>query len=744
MSSWIQSGERTGRTPKSKTALAILTAMVVSGASIGVPAEEVSNPGSAGSSAASPSISTSPQAPADKAVAAPSAAPASSAAEPSLVSPAPAATQPPAASDEPSLVSPTPSTQPPQPKPAKRPAVTKGDKPLPADAEGSPADTGEDAPSPQPKRRYATPEELGKAMPSVDIGERGRARAKMLQTLYGGEVVLLDALSTSPPTVTEPLQLDQAVAYALQNNFEVLGAEAKAEASGWELVGGYGQYVPRVEYQYQRGKERSQPATFQDSSGATVPDNRHNRRDKSLTITQQLIDPVIIADIVERHTTKDADDQEFRAVREKAALDTINSFFRLVQSRLSIRFAEEYKSSLDRLSARMNDRVEGGGASKVELDRIRARSVTAKSAIIEARSEYQAALVEFHRLTGVVPLKLRLPVVLTPTLPETVDQVVGMAMSNNPDYQAMNKRSDAATEEMTKSFAKLLPKLSVQITHTRSWDAGGIANQPVTANKPVYPFDDERRVMGVFTWTLNGGVDAATGMANAARARQASYVATDTRTKLEESIHVSYDALNAASGRIQAVNQAVESSRNVATAFEEQYLAASRPLLDLLDADERLYQSKVELSRLVIAETGAGFLIRRQMGDLVPAIFESDDFDLIKARAKTAGQAKPDQQKQDQGAAPAPATTTPAKPQGQEDAPAPQPQAPQPDVKAAAPDAAQSAAPLPPASTVAPAPAGTGETNVQDQTPATPAAQPAPDGDSTSGATSGTTSEGEH
>jgi len=123
----------------------------------------------------------------------------------------------------------------------------------------------------------------------------------------------------------------------------------------------------------------------------------------------------------------------------------------------------------------------------------------------------------------------------------------------------------------------------------------------------------------------NRRVDLGQGMANAAYSRQASANATDTRMRLEESVRVGFAALNSANAQIDAMGQAVEANTKVVSAFEEQYASGGRQLLDLLDAYERLYQAQSELARLLVSEATAGFLIRRQMGDLVDGILSRDN-----------------------------------------------------------------------------------------------------------------------
>ena len=68
------------------------------------------------------------------------------------------------------------------------------------------------------------------------------------------------------------------------------------------------------------------------------------------------------------------------------------------------------------------------------------------------------------------------------------------------------------------------------------------------------------------------------------------------------------------------MQQAVKSDTRVVHDFEAQYKDGNRTLFDLLDAYEQLYNAKLGLMRLVVAEAQASLQIRRQMGDLVDAV----------------------------------------------------------------------------------------------------------------------------
>ena len=458
----------------------------------------------------------------------------------------------------------------------------------------------------------------------AQISERGAKRSAILVGMLGGDPVVRLEQSARQPDIPEPVRLDESVAFALKSNFEVQASGAKTDAADWDVAGAYMGYLPTVTFSRSTGRERSQPAAY-NVNDKRVADDNHRRRDKELNIKQPLVDLSLITEILLRHKAQSAADIEAISTRERVALQTIGAFHKIIQARLFIRYAEEYKAQLDKLNELMASRVEGGGAAQADLDRIKARSVSAQSAIIETRSEFDAAMDEFRRLTGITPLQFQVPASLVPSLPPTIEDALTRALRANPDYLLSIKQTEVQQYESTKAFSRVLPTLSLEFTQSRSWNAGGSAlGSSATGGDEVFPYQNERRAMVVSSWTFSGGTEIASGMSAAAKAREANFKSLDTRARVEELVRTSFNALTAANSRVPVLEQAVDSNLKVVSAFEEQYLNANRPLFDLLDAYERTYTSRLDLSRVLIAEAQAAHQLRRQMGELIDALLEGE------------------------------------------------------------------------------------------------------------------------
>lgn len=459
---------------------------------------------------------------------------------------------------------------------------------------------------------------------TAPISARGVGRTTVLVDLLGGSNIIRLEDPDRQPDIVDVLRLDQSVAFTLKNNFEVLAAGAKTDAGDWEVAGAYAAYLPTITYSRSTGKEKSAPASYS-LNDVRVQDSKHHRRDTSLSLSQPLVDLSLISDILLRHKSQKAVDLEAVGTRERVALQTIVAYYKIIQARLFMRFSEEYKGRLDNLNQLMTSRVEGGGAAQADLDRIKARSVAAQSAIIETKSEFDAALDEFRRLTGVTPLQLQIPASLLPDVPENLEVALNRAIKANPEYLLSLVQAEVQEAESDKAYSRFLPKLTFELTKTRTWNAGGAAlGNPAAGGDDIFPYQNEKRAMVVTSWTFSGGTEITQGLATGAKAREAGYKAQDTRARVEETVRISFNALTAANSRIPVLEQAIMSNARVVEAFEEQYRNGNRPLFDLLDAYERHYTSKLDLTRVLLSEAHAGHQLRRQMGELVSALKESE------------------------------------------------------------------------------------------------------------------------
>jgi adhesin transport system outer membrane protein len=415
--------------------------------------------------------------------------------------------------------------------------------------------------------------------------------------------------------VVESIGMEDAVVFALKNNFEAKASDSKRKSAYWEKIAAYSRYGPTVDVKLSNGTEKSSPSAYNDIYGNRVMNDKHSRRDRVFSVRQPIVDLAVIADIISSANKEDLAEQEDRDAREGIAYDTVSVYLRLMQARVAVHLSEQYRGYLEGLSSRMAARVAGGGATEGDLERIKARATQAESARIEAVGDYETNLAEFKRLTQITPAQLKIPAVVVPRIPSDVSVALDGAIQSNPAYIASLLKVGIASSARDASYAKIAPTLALEYSDTYAYNAGGAAKgNPVDG---VFPDQQDKRLMLVAHWVLNGGVEIAEGITGAEKKRQAHYNSQDARSRVEQSIRTSYNAINAANQRMAVLQRGVDSNSKVVVEFEDQYKNGSRSVFELLDAHEQLYAARLNLMRVAIAKAQASYQVRRQMGGLL-------------------------------------------------------------------------------------------------------------------------------
>lgn len=447
-------------------------------------------------------------------------------------------------------------------------------------------------------------------------------QTQFIRSLVGNGGVLSLAISPLDQSdrVQDSFSLSESVSFALLNSNEIKSALAGVKSKYWDKMGVYSQYLPTISLDLADGRERSRPASYNDLNGDRVIDNAHARRDRNLLIRQPIIDLSVIADAIMSGNKQELADLERVETQDTVATSTVSAYLKLLQSQVAVKLAEDYKAYLDKLSDIMQKRVDAGGASAADLDRIVSRATAAESARVEAGGESEIALAEFRRLTGATPLKIIVPDQLALGIPPHVEDAAKVAYAKNPKYRGDLRKIELAKNDRNKSYASVVPKIYAQMNSNYSYNAGGAANaNPVDG---VYKTQRTDSAMIVAQWQLSGLTPAAGVASSMAKEKQSYYASMDTRQKIDQAIRANYTAVSSAQKRLTVLRRAVEANERVVKGFEEQHKNGTRSLFDLLDSYEQLYSSRLNLSRVIFAYSLASYQIHQQMGDIVPSLVQ--------------------------------------------------------------------------------------------------------------------------
>lgn len=401
--------------------------------------------------------------------------------------------------------------------------------------------------------------------------------------------------------------LSESVRRALENSYELSAAQARAVSASEMVDVALGALRPTLDVRANVGRELSRPGSLiDDATGEPVSQSLHNRGDNTIIARQMLIDFSALSEIDRQRALARSSELVASASRDQIALETANAHINLLRFKLSADFAIDHQQTLERLFDYVNERVSAGGASPAEAERVKARAINARSAVIDATGALESAMVSYRRLVGAVPTVMPTEDRLSAEPLPPLEIAVSQALEQSPTLRSQREAVQAIEDEARSARASIMPKFSLELGSYRSRNAGG---------RPGWS-DDTRAFLVMSLNLLNGGADVARERSILARADEARYRLLDAERRLVEAVTVSYNVLDAVAKRFASVQAEYEANLKVAMAFREQLEEARRPLLDVLDAQERLLASRQEMLRLMLELSTVQLQIHRLIGGM--------------------------------------------------------------------------------------------------------------------------------
>jgi outer membrane protein, adhesin transport system len=417
---------------------------------------------------------------------------------------------------------------------------------------------------------------------------------------------MISVLANSPAATAEDLQ--SVVQRALESHPELGAIRFNRQAIDQELVAARGLHLPTVDLRLDRGRDRN----YTKSGGGVVQDNAwHTTRDVNVAASQRLFDGFEAIHEVARQKSR-VESARWRVT------DTANSIaLRVVQAYLEMQRASAVlgsaRGSLGQLQSiydRVRARVSGGKGNAAEESEAGARVAAGRAIVAEAEGRLREADALYRSVVGNPPSKLEAVRMPRDALPKSVDAAVAEAREAAPSVMATQRDAVAAEAAVGSAYARLYPKLNLELTSNRGWD--------VTEQND---HDRESRAMLVVRWNLfNGGIDRARIHEAKARALEAGDISQNTLRTIERETRVSWSAMLSAADRIPAFKRQLELNRASRATYIQQYDAGQRRLLDLLDIQNEVFVTESSLRTEELVGQYNAFRVLAAMGRLVPAL----------------------------------------------------------------------------------------------------------------------------
>lgn len=257
------------------------------------------------------------------------------------------------------------------------------------------------------------------------------------------------------------------------------------------------------------------------------------------------------------------------------------------------------------------DRFEIGDLTRTDVAQSEARLALATSSLEAARANLIRSKEIYIQLVGKAPENLEAPPPL-PNLPDSPDAAVNVALENNPDLIAAKELRDAARFDRKGAEASRLPQVSGFGSGNYSNNFGSIDSGTLA------PFDktSTSAQVGVrATLPLyQGGQPAAQIRQAQARMGQAIEQEIAAEREAIAQTRAAYASWKAAQDVIVASERAVSANELSLEGTRAENSVGNRTILDILNAEQELLNSKVQLVTARRNAYVAGFSLLAAMG----------------------------------------------------------------------------------------------------------------------------------
>ncbi len=430
-------------------------------------------------------------------------------------------------------------------------------------------------------------------------GETGvRMGRKAIAT--GLQVALMaSAVSVVLPSRSFGETLFEALALAYRNNPDLEAARARLRATDELVPQALSGYRPKLFVDGDTGRTQGQ---------SEIGDLDNTSSGVSLSITENLYAGGETTAAVNRsEATVQAERSRLRQTEQEVLLQVVDAYTAVYRDRRVLEIAINNAERLMQHLKATKDRFQVGEVARTDVAQARARHARALADVETARSNLAASLAEYRRVVGKEPGELE-QVDRAAKLPGTLEEAYALSRSH-PQIVAAERDVTAARHAVEEARAALLP--DVDLAGTFSY-----RDNPSTLS-------DWSRSADV---RLSVSIPLYQGGAEYARVREAKQRLAESQRRLDSAtravrklVKEAWERLLAARESIRAFEVQVKANRIALKGVQEENLVGTRTVLDVLDAEQELFDSRVDLVRARRDHAVASYQLRSAMGTLTAA-----------------------------------------------------------------------------------------------------------------------------
>jgi len=318
---------------------------------------------------------------------------------------------------------------------------------------------------------------------------------------------------------------------------------------------------------------------------------------------------------------------DVRATEGDIFTEAVGVYMDVIRDRSIVALNENQVRVLQTNLEATRDRFEVGDLTRTDVAQSEARLALAQSNLAIAQGRLRSSEEAFRRVVGTLPDDLEPPPAL-PQLPGTADQAVAIALQNSPDLRAVASQVRAAGLDIDVTRADRLPTVNAVGSGdylNRLGTSEELLSGPPVPGQSLPPNEVAGLGVGVTARIpiYQGGLVGARVRQAAALRSQLVEQAIETERFVVARTRAAFATYRAALEAIESNEVAVAANQLALEGTRAEQTVGTRNVLDVLNAEQELLNSEVQLVTARRDAYVAGFALLNAMGRA-----EADDLGL--------------------------------------------------------------------------------------------------------------------
>ena len=392
--------------------------------------------------------------------------------------------------------------------------------------------------------------------------------------------------------------LEDALVMAYQNNPTLLAARAELRSVDESIAQALSGWRPNVSasgaLQYQRTETNAAPFD------TTRPNNY------SLNLTQPLYHGgQTIAQTSQADNLIAAQRASLVNTEQQILLYTVNAYMNVVLARSVLGLVVNNEQRLLRQLEATEDRFRVGEVTRTDVSQARARHAQSQAELVQADGDLISRAAEFERIVGIKPETLSRPGILM-GLPASLEESMQIAAAENPAILQALAAELAAQDTVDFEIGDLLPEINLVASYSRNEDISTAITR-----------QDDITVQAQVTIPLyQAGLESSQIREAQQTASQRRIQVDETRRSVDANTVSAWQDLATSLAEVMAFGEEVEANQIALEGTQREAQVGERTVLDILDAEQELFQSHISLAQAERDAVVASYTLQATLGRL--------------------------------------------------------------------------------------------------------------------------------